>query len=226
MIQIAAPSTQPIVDAPVAASNTVVAHVTAVAPAPVRLATAMQPTKSSAPIAAQLMPAPSVVAASGAIAAAPSQAAISEGGPQPATVKYAGGLLSIQANDANLSQILRQVSQLTGMVITGAVPEERVFGNYGPARPSTIIAKLLDGIDSNMVLREGPDATVAELILTPRNGAATPPKPPLIAAEASESSEANEAQIDLAVQSGLIAAKMRAESRAAGAAHHPIPPPN
>lgn len=220
-VQTAARATRQIVAPPVAASKAPVANAATLAPPPAKPAPTMQPMKPSAqtvPPATQPMPVPLVGTATGAITVAPRQAVVSEVKPQP-KVKYVDGLLSIQANDASLNQILRQVSQLTGMVIAGGVAEERVFGNYGPARPSTVIAKLLDGIGSNMMLREGPNATVAELILTPRNGGVTPPRPSTIAAEPSET---NEAQVNLQAQAGLAAARMRAESRAAAAAaYHP-----
>jgi hypothetical protein len=220
-VQTAAHVAQPMVAPPVAASNTAVANVAMLAPPPVRPAPIMQPMKPSAqtvPPATQAMPVPLVVGtAPGASAIAARQAAVSEVKLQP-RVRYVDGLLSIQANDASLNQILGQVSQLTGMAIAGGISEERVFGNYGPARPSTVIAKLLDGIGSNMMLREGPNATVAELILTPRNGGVTPPRPSPIAAEPSGSNQAYEAQANLQAQAGLAAARMRAGSRAAAAA--------
>ena len=97
--------------------------------------------------------------------------------PQRATVTYAAGLLDVRADNSSLNQILRAIGNLTGMKITGGVTDERVFGNYGPAEPSTILATLLDGTGSNMLLRESADNAPAELILTPRNGGPTPPNP-------------------------------------------------
>jgi hypothetical protein len=97
--------------------------------------------------------------------------------PHRATVTYAAGLLNVRADNSSLNQILRAIARLTGMTITGGVTDERVFGNYGPAEPSTILATLLDGTGSNMLLREGPNNTLAELVLTPRAGGATPPNP-------------------------------------------------
>jgi hypothetical protein len=94
-----------------------------------------------------------------------------------ATVTYAAGLLDVRADNSSLNQILRAIGNLTGMKITGGVTDERVFGNYGPAEPSTILATLLDGTGSNMLLRESADSAPAELILTPRNGGPTPPNP-------------------------------------------------
>ena len=63
------------------------------------------------------------------------------------------------------------------MHISGGVPEQRVFGNYGPAAPATVLATLIDGTGSNMVLRESASDGPAELILTPRVGGPTPPSP-------------------------------------------------
>jgi len=97
--------------------------------------------------------------------------------PRRATVTYAAGLLDVRADNSSLNQILRAIGNLTGMKITGGVTDERVFGNYGPAEPSTILATLLDGTGSNMLLRESADSAPAELILTPRNGGPTPPNP-------------------------------------------------
>jgi len=94
-----------------------------------------------------------------------------------AEVRYADGLLSINANNSSLNQILREISRQTGMKITGGVREERVFGHYGPAAPADILATLIDGTATNMVLRQTASAAPEELILTPRGGGASPPNP-------------------------------------------------
>lgn len=97
--------------------------------------------------------------------------------PQPAHVTYADGKLTIAATNSSLNQILREVAHQTGMKITGGVTDERVFGQYGPAAPSKVLGDLLDGTGSNMLLLHATAATPAELILTPRQGGATPPSP-------------------------------------------------
>jgi hypothetical protein len=94
-----------------------------------------------------------------------------------AEVRYASGLLSINANNSSLNQILREISRQTGMKITGGVTEERVFGHYGPAAPAVILKTLIDGTSTNMMLRETASNTPEELILTPRGGGASPPNP-------------------------------------------------
>ncbi|RXH55636.1 hypothetical protein GRAN_2493 [Granulicella sibirica] len=94
-----------------------------------------------------------------------------------ADVDYTGGLLHISANNSSLNQILREVSRLTGMKITGGVAEDRVFGTYGPAPASAVLTSLLDGTSSNVLIVQNAAAGPAELILTPRKGEPTPPNP-------------------------------------------------
>jgi hypothetical protein len=97
--------------------------------------------------------------------------------PKHAQVTYADGTLSISADNASLNQILRQIATDTGMKITGGVDEERVFGQYGPDAPAQVLAELLDGTGSNMILVHRDADAPAELILTPRQGGPTPPNP-------------------------------------------------
>jgi hypothetical protein len=94
-----------------------------------------------------------------------------------AQVVYSRGELRITADDSSLNQILRDVGRQTGMKITGSVNDDRVYGTYGPGAPSEILAGLLEGTGSNMLLREKADHAPEELILTPREGGVTPPNP-------------------------------------------------
>lgn len=100
-----------------------------------------------------------------------------------AEVTYADGKLFVSANNSSLNQILRDIARKTGMKITGGVPDERVFGQYGPAIPSKILGTLLNGTGNNMLLLEATGAAPAELILTPRSGGSTPPNPSAAAVE-------------------------------------------
>jgi hypothetical protein len=97
--------------------------------------------------------------------------------PRRAQVTLANGSLSVSADNSSLNQILRQISHDTGIKITGGVTDERVFGRYGPAAPGQILAELLDGTGSNMILVKHDGDAVQELILTPRQGGPTPPNP-------------------------------------------------
>jgi hypothetical protein len=118
-----------------------------------------------------------------AIPAAAPTAAPSANPPAPshtgvlAKVSYDHGQLLVIADNSSLNQILREISRLTGMTITGGVVDQRVFGQYGPAPPAEILGDLLEGTGSNMLLRETSSAAPAELILTPREGSVTPPNP-------------------------------------------------
>ncbi len=128
------------------------------------------------PASAQMMPATIPTAVSGTAPVAVSQGP----GQSPsyrARVEYNGGQLSVNASNSSLNQILRDIGRVTGMTITGGVRDERVFGSYGPADTSTILATLLDGTGSNMMLVEDARKQPRELVLTPRQGGPTPPNP-------------------------------------------------
>ncbi len=94
-----------------------------------------------------------------------------------ADITYSAGLLTVEANNSSLNQILRDISRRTGMKITGHVAEDHVFGTYGPAAPAVILATLLDGTGSNLLLLQNAADAPTELVLTPRTGTATPPNP-------------------------------------------------
>jgi hypothetical protein len=94
-----------------------------------------------------------------------------------AEVVYSQGKLEVNANNSSLNQILRDIALQTGMKITGGVADERVYGRYGPAAPVKILESLLDGTGINMLLMTTASDAPPELILTPRQGGATPPEP-------------------------------------------------
>lgn len=96
---------------------------------------------------------------------------------QRAVVVFTGGQLTVTANNSSLNQILREISRQTGMVITGGVVDEHVFGSYGPASAGEVLSRLLDGTGSNMLLIAGPGGAPKKLILTSREGGASPPNP-------------------------------------------------
>jgi hypothetical protein len=92
-------------------------------------------------------------------------------------VTCSDGQLTVRADNSSLNGILRAVSRCTGMQITGGVQDQRVFGNYGPAAPGTVLATLLDGTGTNMLLLETSAEQPARLILSPRTAGPTPPGP-------------------------------------------------
>jgi hypothetical protein len=131
---------------------------------------------------AQLIPATQPTAAPATNATPPSipwtpLPGVKSAAAHPAQVTYADGKIDVRANDSSLNQILRAIAQKTGLKITGGVQDERVFGNYGSAPLSAIIATLLDGTGTNILFLEGDANHPPRLILTPRSGGVTPPGP-------------------------------------------------
>ena len=118
---------------------------------------------------------PPAIADAGEPAADPAATAAKT--PHVAKVSYSDGQLAISADNSSLNQILREVSRQTGMKITGGVNDERVYGTYGPSGLDLVLTALLDGTGSNMMLTAGSAGGPGELILTPRQGGATPPNP-------------------------------------------------
>jgi hypothetical protein len=99
-------------------------------------------------------------------------------------------MIAVAASNSSLNQILHDISRLTGIKISGGVTDERVFGDYGPASPAQVLATLLDGAGSNMLLVQSTGDAPTELILTSRQGGPTPPNPNAQSfQEPSESSE-------------------------------------
>jgi hypothetical protein len=96
---------------------------------------------------------------------------------KPAQVQMDGRMLTVNAENSSLNQILREIARVTGMKITGGVTDERVYGNYGPADPSTVLSALIGGTGSNMMIVLDGNRAPQELVLTPRNGGPTPPNP-------------------------------------------------
>ena len=113
-----------------------------------------------------------------ALPAAPSNTAV-----QPvhrARVSYALSTLEVTADNSSLNQILRDVARLSGMKISGGVADERVYGTYGPGDVSAVLAQLLAGTGSNMLLILDSNQAPSQLLLTARQGGPTPPSPSVL----------------------------------------------
>lgn len=93
------------------------------------------------------------------------------------SVSFKGGLLTVTASNASLNGILREVARSTGMKISGSVPEDRVFGTYGPEDPQRVLATLLDGTGTNILILSNDADKPLELVLTHRTGTVSPPNP-------------------------------------------------
>ncbi len=97
--------------------------------------------------------------------------------PRRSHITFEHGLLTVTASNASLNGLIRDIARQTGMKVSGAVAEDRVFGTYGPADPQKVLATLLDGTGSNILILSNAADSPLQLILTPRTGAATPPNP-------------------------------------------------
>jgi hypothetical protein len=60
------------------------------------------------------------------------------------------------------------------MKVTGGVPEEPVYGTYGPGPAQEVLPRLFDGMAVNMMLVNEGASRPKELLLTQRVGSASP----------------------------------------------------
>ncbi|HUO61312.1 MAG TPA: hypothetical protein VMU24_11635 [Candidatus Acidoferrales bacterium] len=147
------------------------------------------PPRATAP-GQQQPPAQSVPAQSPPIlqTAAPASQGIATAAPAPLLQKPAvqpvvtmqNGLLSIDASNSNLSDVLAAVHRATGAVIDGAgSASERVVVHLGPGRPNEVISSLLNGSRYDYVLlgsAQQPGA-VTRVMLSVRQGGDQFPTP-------------------------------------------------
>jgi hypothetical protein len=103
----------------------------------------------------------------------PTQAVtIPEPDPAPAKpaleVSFQGGLLSISANKANLSEVLFAVHQRTGaeIAIPAGAEQEMVAADFGPAPAPEVLAHLLNGSKFNfLILSSSTDPGVLDKVI-------------------------------------------------------------
>lgn len=117
--------------------------------------------------------------------------------PKPAlVVSFEGGLLSINANKANLSQILFAVHEKTGaeIAIPAGAEQEQVVADFGPAPAPEVLAHLLNGSKFNfLILSSATDPkALDQVILSSRpEGPMPQPRPqPQVAAQDDDDVEA------------------------------------
>jgi len=117
--------------------------------------------------------------------------------PKPElVVSFQGGLLSINSNKANLSQVLFAVHEKTGaeIAIPAGAEQEQVVAEYGPAPAPEVLAHLLNGSKFNfLILSSSTDPHALDrVILSSRpDGPMPPPRPQQrVVAEEDEESDA------------------------------------
>ena len=94
-----------------------------------------------------------------------------------ATVTWTGALLTVSAKGESLRSVLARVARTTGMKVSGGVPDEPVFGTYGPGTVQAVLTSLFDGMSINLLLLQGGPGLPKQLTLTARTGGPTPPQP-------------------------------------------------
>ncbi len=99
--------------------------------------------------------------------------------PNPATIDFSSGLLSVRAQNSSLASILTQIQHQTGLVIDGLSHDQRIYGQYGPGSISATLSALLDGSGYDFVIvGGGSGSTAAKLILSaPGSSGAVAPVP-------------------------------------------------
>lgn len=89
--------------------------------------------------------------------------------PTPASVVWNAAGLHINASNSSLQQILSEVSTETGSRIEGPVPDQRVYGNYGPGQARDVLSELLQGSGYNVLLAgDLGKGAPRDIVLTPR----------------------------------------------------------
>jgi hypothetical protein len=116
--------------------------------------------------------------------------------PKPALlVSFQGGLLSINSNKANLSEVLFAIHEKTGaeIAIPAGAEQEQVVAEFGPAPAPEVLAHLLNGSKFNfLILSSSTDPQALDrVILSARpEGPMPPPRPqPRVVAEEDEDAD-------------------------------------
>jgi hypothetical protein len=111
--------------------------------------------------------------------AVPVDASSSDAAAKPATVSLREGKLTIETDNSDLNQILRDVSKASGMTVDGSVKNIRIFGVYGPGNPGDVLTDLLAGAGYNfMMVGKLQDGAPRELVLSAKSGGAPSPASP------------------------------------------------
>jgi hypothetical protein len=146
----------------------------------------------NAPTAYELFPSGnSVIVKLGSTAPAPVAAVAAVGQPIPVAaapavrhvqVSFQNGLLSIDADNASLAEVLYEVHLRTGaeIPIPAGAEREQVIVKAGPGPATDVMATVLNGSHFNFVVM-GSDRdqnALARVILTPKDGADVPPPIP------------------------------------------------
>ena len=94
--------------------------------------------------------------------------------PSKPSVTWDSHGLRIEANNASLRDILKEVSTDTGAKVEGLGNDERVFGDYGPGSARDVVSQLLHGSSYNvLMIGDQGEGTPRQIVLSARK----PPGP-------------------------------------------------
>jgi hypothetical protein len=109
----------------------------------------------------------------------PVPATLMNSAPVKPSVVMESGMLTIDAPNSTLSDVLNGVHNVTGAVIEGASPTERIAVKIGPGTPEQVIAALLRGTPYDYVILGtfGKRDAVARVLLTQQQPQSFQPTP-------------------------------------------------
>lgn len=94
--------------------------------------------------------------------------------PNPPSVVWDSSGLRISASNSSLQQILNEVSTDTGSKVVGPIPDQRIFGSYGPGDARDVLSQLLQGSGYNVLLAgDIGKGAPSEIVLSPRRAGNT-----------------------------------------------------
>jgi hypothetical protein len=104
--------------------------------------------------------------------------------PPPLVVTFSNGLLTVNSNKANLSEVLFAIHQRTGadIAIPAGAEQEQVVAALGPASAPEVLSHLLNGSRFNFLILSAANdpSTLDRVILSARpDGPAPPYRPPV-----------------------------------------------
>lgn len=95
--------------------------------------------------------------------------------PEPVSVIHLqGGKLTIDANHADLAQILNKVAAAGGVAVEGIPASQPIFGTYGPGTPNAVLTELLTGSGENFMMVGGQSGGFPTKLILSKRGTETP----------------------------------------------------
>lgn len=119
----------------------------------------------------------------------PVPATLMNSAPVKPSVTLEGGLLTIDAPNSTLSDVLSGVRRATGATIEGASPTERVVVKLGPGNPEQVLAALLRGTPYDYVILGAPGKSdvLTRVMLTPQTAqSSSEPAGPTVRTQSAE----------------------------------------